>query len=220
MLAVERSAATRELVLELAQPDERTVVVQRPADAAIVLGSTQPDGDVDGRAAEAAGLSVVRRRSGGGAVFVGPGRQHWLDLFVPSGDPLHEQDVTRAAYPIGDAWVEALVAAGLPRRELAVHRGALVKAPHSRRLCFLGLGPGEVLWGGRKVVGLSQRRSRAGAWFFTMAPLRTAPAREAGLLTLDAAGRAEVAAALERDVRVLPALDDLERHLLAALGAR
>jgi lipoate-protein ligase A len=32
-------------------------------------------------------------------------------------------------------------------------------------VCFAGLGPGEVLVDGRKVVGLSQRRTRAGARF-------------------------------------------------------
>ena len=32
-------------------------------------------------------------------------------------------------------------------------------------MCFAGVGPGEVLVGGRKVVGISQRRTRAGARF-------------------------------------------------------
>ena len=36
---------------------------------AVVLGSTQPEATVDAGAAAAAGLDVVRRRSGGGAVL-------------------------------------------------------------------------------------------------------------------------------------------------------
>jgi hypothetical protein len=35
----------------------------------------------------------------------------------------------------------------------------------SRLVCFAGVGPGEVLVGERKVVGMSQRRTRDGARF-------------------------------------------------------
>ncbi|MDQ3757058.1 MAG: hypothetical protein M3394_04340, partial [Actinomycetota bacterium] len=35
----------------------------------------------------------------------------------------------------------------------------------SRQVCFAGLGPGEVSVGGRKVVGIAQRRTRFGALF-------------------------------------------------------
>jgi lipoate-protein ligase A len=38
-------------------------------------------------------------------------------------------------------------------------------------LCFAGLGAGEVTVAGRKVVGMSQRRERSGAWIHSMALL-------------------------------------------------
>ena len=42
-------------------------------------------------------------------------------------------------------------------------------------VCFAGIGPGEVLVGGRKVVGISQRRNRGGARFQCAALLRWRP---------------------------------------------
>ena len=131
------------------------VEVDRPA---LVLGSTQaapPAGEVD----------VVRRSSGGGAVLVEPGELVWVDVFVPAGDPLWEPDVGRAFLWLGQAWAAALGGG-------TVHTGALRRTPWSRAICFAGLGPGEVTVRGAKVVGMAQRRARAGA-LFQCAALRT-----------------------------------------------
>jgi hypothetical protein len=38
-------------------------------------------------------------------------------------------------------------------------------------ICFAGLGPGEVTWKGRKLVGISQRRVKQGGRFQTVSPL-------------------------------------------------
>jgi len=224
VLVVRREAPVGELVVTPPDFPAPTMVVARPSDGAVVLGSTQPEADFDAAAVAATGRSLVRRRSGGGAVFVGPGRQLWVDFFVPAADPLFDRDVGRAAAPLGEAWRAALADCGLDPALLAVHRGGLVAAPYSRQLCFLGLGPGEVTFGRRKVVGLSQRRNRAGAWFFTMAPLVSAPTEEAALLALDPDERTRAAAALASGV-VAPALDPealeaaLRRHL-ERLGGR
>ena len=45
---------------------------------------------------------------------------------------------------------------------LEVHRGGMLDSAWSDLVCFAGIGPGEVLIGGRKLVGLSQRRTRHG----------------------------------------------------------
>ncbi len=148
----------------------RLAVLTRPARAALVLGSAQRASDVGNDAP----LAVVRRRSGGGAVLVRPGGQVWLDVFVPAADPLAERDVGRAAWWLGELWAVALRDAGVPG-VLEVHRGGLVSSPHARQVCFAGLGPGEVTLDGRKAVGLSQRRERAGTWLFTMAPVDFEP---------------------------------------------
>jgi hypothetical protein len=60
----------------------------------------------------------------------------------------------------------------------------MVPSAWSRVVCFAGLGPGEVVDAtGFKVVGVSQRRTRAIARFQCALPLRWDPARLSGLLT-------------------------------------
>ena len=129
--------------------------VERPA---LVLGSAQRDEVVDHAAVAAAGVDVVRRRSGGGVVLLVPGESLWLDVVVPRGDPLWDDDVAAAMWWLGDVWCEALLAVGAS--SATVHRGALLHTPWSRLVCFDGLGSGEVLVDGRKAVGISQRRTR------------------------------------------------------------
>ena len=74
--------------------------------------------------------------------------------------------------------------------------GPMVRAPWSELVCFAGLGPGEVTVGGAKVVGMSQRRTRAAARFQCGVVHRWAPAELVALLALDDARRREAAAAL------------------------
>ncbi|HVW31171.1 MAG TPA: hypothetical protein VHL53_01415, partial [Acidimicrobiia bacterium] len=74
--------------------------------------------------------------------------------------------------------------------------GALRTSAWSPRVCFAGLGPGEVTIAGRKVVGLAQRRTREGALFQCCALLRWEPQRLLALLALDDAARARGAAEL------------------------
>ena len=147
----------------------RTVRVFHTTDRAVVLGSTQPPGDVDAVRAARAGVSVVRRQSGGGAVLVGPGMVVWVDVVIPASDPLSERDVGRAFWWLGETWAAALGDAGL--RGGQPWRGGLCRTRWSARVCFAGLGPGEVTLGSAKVVGMTQRRTRAGALFQCAVPV-------------------------------------------------
>jgi lipoate-protein ligase A len=151
--------------------------VDRPA---LVLGSVQADDDVDDAAALGLGIDVVRRRSGGGAVLVEPDAIAWIDLVVPRGDELWHDDVAVAAEWVGEAWVAALEA--VERVGGVVHRGGLVRTDLAPVVCFAGTGPGEVLVDGRKVVGISQRRTRSGARFQCSVPLVWDAERHAALL--------------------------------------
>ena len=155
----------------LPPPDDgrRHVWVLEATAPAVVLGSTQPEDDVDVAAAAAAGVDVVRRRSGGGAVWVAPGDPLWVDVVVPRDDPLWDDDVGRAFVPVGRGWAAALGAVGVTGA--TVHEGPLEHTVWSRQVCFAGRGPGEVFLDGRKLVGISQRRSRAGARFQCAVPL-------------------------------------------------
>lgn len=135
--------------------------VERPA---LVLGSTQADAEVDTVALTRAGVELARRRSGGGAVLLVPGEHVWVDVVLPAGDPLWSDDVASSSWWLGDAWAGA-VAAASPGARPVVHRGGVTDRDVARTVCFAGVGPGEVLVGDRKLVGLSQRRTRAAARF-------------------------------------------------------
>jgi lipoate-protein ligase A len=166
---------------------ERSIVVYEVPRPVLVLGSSQKDDAVDWGAAKRCGVEVVRRRSGGTAVLVEPGASVWVDVTIPAGDPLWDHDVGRAFHWLGALWAEVLQAVGV---DAGFHDGPMRRTPWSGRVCFAGLGPGEVTVGGRKVVGLSQRRVREGALFQCCAKLRWEPARLLDLLALDDAERA------------------------------
>jgi lipoate---protein ligase len=165
----------------------RAAVVRRSSRRMLVLGSTQPADIVSSERAASRDVAVVRRRSGGGAVFVDPGDPIWVDLWIPSSDELFEPDVVHAARWVGDCWAAAL--GGLGAEGLEVHRGPLVPRPWSDVVCFAGLGPGEVVAGPRKVVGVAQWRSRQGSLFHSAAYRRWDPAKWTTLLALDEAER-------------------------------
>lgn len=155
----------------LAAPFDPVIWRCRPTDDALVLGSRQGDELVDHDACRRAGLTVVRRRSGGGAVLLRRGLMHWVDIALPSG--FAPADVRGSMVWIGELWIEAL---GHP--DLHVHRGGMQCTGHhsdgwSDLVCFAGVGPGEVLRGDAKVVGLSQRRTRHGIRVQCLVP--TAP---------------------------------------------
>ena len=152
-----------------------TVVQCSVLSPALVLGSTQPW-------VAASGVDVVRRRSGGGAVYVSAESVVWVDVFLPAGHARWDDDVGRAFWWLGDAWAAALSSLGVS--ELSVHRGPLVSTRWSRQVCFAGVGPGEVLRDGRKVVGMAQRRTREGALFQCAVALSWDPALLVGLLGL------------------------------------
>lgn len=196
---------------------ERSVAVLHVVRPALVLGSTQPEADVDRDALERAGVDLVRRRSGGGAVLLRPGEVLWVDVVLPRGDPLWDDDVGRAAHWLGRAWCAALAASGVAGE---VHEGGLVTTAWSRQVCFAGLGPGEVTVAGAKVVGISQRRTRDAARFQCALLLRWAPRATVDLLALPAGERAAARAALARAAAAvdLPPEEVLD-HLLEALPA-
>lgn len=179
----------------LPEPVGREVWTCAATGPALVLGSAQRDDVVDRAACAAAGIEVVRRRSGGGAVLVEPARLLWVDVLLPAGDPLWDPDVGRAFHWVGDTWAAALADQGATA---TVHRGGLQRSRWSDLVCFAGLGPGEVTDDvGTKVVGISQRRTRAGARFQCAALLqRWDPQPLLALLTLSPGERAAALADL------------------------
>ncbi len=142
---------------------EPTVWIHRVKRPTLVLGSTQDESILLAEEARAAGYEISTRRSGGGLVLVSPTTSCWIDILVPTNHDKWEHDISLAFHWVGELWAQALQELGI--HDCQVHRGPLLNREHGRVLCFAGLGPGEVTLGGRKVVGLSQRRVRAGARF-------------------------------------------------------
>ena len=174
-----------------AGPTVRVLTVSAPT---IVLGSSQKEDVVDAPLATAKGIEVVRRRSGGGAVWLDDDLI-WVDVFVPAGDQRTDADVGRAMWWLGEAWVQAASAVGV--EGATVHTGPLRTTPWSSLVCWAGLGAGEVTVDGRKVVGISQRRTRAGALFQCGVLRRWNPTELIDGLVLDDDRRAEAMFALE-----------------------
>lgn len=139
-----------------------TVWVVEPTDRSVVLGSSQPESDIDAAAAERAGIAVARRRSGGGAVLVTPGSLVWVDVIVPRTHPAWTDDIGRSSVWMGERWAAALAALGV---DGDVVQPPMAADPLARVVCFVGRGPGEVLVDGAKAVGISQRRTRETARF-------------------------------------------------------
>ena len=140
----------------------RAVLRHQVHRATVVLGSGQRDLLGLASRASALGLDVVRRRSGGGAVLLRPEGMMWVDLLLPRGDPLWDDDLGRSSLWLGAAWVDALAVAGV---ESDVYLGAHTTGLTGRAICFVSRAAGEVLCGDRKVIGISQRRDRSGARF-------------------------------------------------------
>lgn len=152
------------------EPTGRAVVVCHPIGRAVVLGSTQDPPDPK---LVPSGAAVARRTSGGGAVWVAPGELVWVDVDLPASDALWDDDVGRSFLWLGRAWAAALKKVGVGGA--SVWEDGLRCGPAGRALCFAGVGPGEVSVAGRKVVGISQRRTREGTRFHCAALLRWSP---------------------------------------------
>jgi lipoate-protein ligase A len=166
----------------LADPRPRVVVCHADT-AALVLGSRQSLDRADADACRRAGIDIVKRRSGGGAVLVEPGAMCWFDVVVPAGDPRFRSvvsDVGASMRWLGRHLVTALRQLG--ERDVVAHDGAMVGGRWGDVVCFAGLGPGEVLVDGAKLVGISQRRTREGSRFQCMVHTGWSPDVLVGLL--------------------------------------
>ena len=152
----------------------------------LVLGSSQRAESVDIEAAGRHGVDIARRRSGGGGVLLWPGEHLWLDLEIPASDSLWSDDIGRAMWWVGEVWQQALTSLA---PDATVHRGGLQRTKWSAAVCFAGVGPGEVLVGSAKLVGISQRRTRHAARFQTMVHLHWRPDVNAALVAGPPASR-------------------------------
>lgn len=197
---------------EVSAEDAGSIWLLEAANPALVLGSSQSREVVDLDALRASGIEVVKRRSGGGAVLV-DGSMTWIDVVIARDDPRWVDDLTRSFDWLGEAWVQVLGALGISDAELNL--GPMIGTEWSKLVCFGGLGPGEVTVGGKKLVGMSQRRTRELARFQCAVLHRWHFDELIGLLDLMPEQRTAALVAL-RDSAV--SLEDLGMVGVSALG--
>jgi lipoate---protein ligase len=200
--------------------ERRYAVAQTLNRPAVVLGSSQSPAIVNEPRARASGTEVVRRRGGGGAVLLRPGDHLWIDAWIPHNDPLWCSDVAEAAAWVGNWWDAALGRFGIG--DLTVHRGRAERGRHGGLVCFSGRGPGELLSGDRKVMGVSQWRCREGSLFHTCAYTAWEPGPLVELFDLDPPARQELVSDLVQsavgldDLGLVPGIAALRAGLLAS----
>ena len=128
---------------------------------ALIVGSSQTVDVIDTDRAVQRNIDVVRRRSGGGVVFVHPTDSVWMDITISREDPVWTDDVTTSMLWLGDVFVQALS----PWINTSTRRDAFNSGEFGRDICFVSQSPGEVFASEAKIVGISQRRTREGARF-------------------------------------------------------
>jgi lipoate---protein ligase len=199
---VEQSGPAAELFAEtdaaLASVADQTRIVRvlTVTEPVVVLGSAQ---DASTLTNPIAGVEVICRRSGGGAVWLDGDAMVWVDLIIGRADPLWNADVGSSMWWVGDLFGRVLTSLGVP--DATVHRGPMVRHELDRTVCWTGLGAGEVTsgTGGPKLVGIAQKRVRDGALFQVGVLLAESQFRLASLFGLDGASEATVRAS-ERSI--------------------
>jgi lipoate-protein ligase A len=133
------------------------IVVMVPERPAMVFGSAQRGAATTTPHGWPEGIDRVVRSSGGGAVLVHPAHSVWIDLFVSRHVAAMPDDVVRSMLAAGRWWADAVASCGVSGAW--VYDGAMLHGA-TPEVCFSGRGPGEVMLGENKLVGLSQRRTR------------------------------------------------------------
>jgi len=130
-----------------------------PTQSALVLGSTQDLSVVNSTECLKRDIEIVKRRSGGGVVLLSSETTVWIDVLLPTTHELSVSDIGQAPLWLGKLFHKELGDLGVA--DLILHETAMEKSLWSTLICFAGRGPGEVFTSsGRKVVGISQRRTR------------------------------------------------------------
>lgn len=111
--------------------------------------------------AEASGLPVVRRETGGRAVY--HAQELTYSVSIPAGSPFHESNLQTAYARINRALAGGLASLGVDVEQESRHinlREAYRKEMGG--LCFAATAQSEVLCDGRKLVGSAQRQLKEG----------------------------------------------------------
>jgi lipoate-protein ligase A len=185
------------------QPGPRLLLCHY-TEAGVVFGLSQRPTPAETRSLDEHGLPWLRRRAGGGAVFVGP----WLyavSLLIPSAHPRYADDAVQAYQWFGAQWQRLLAELGVESR-LPASKEVGQSRSRAEKLgvawaCYGAVGHGELVTpDGRKLLGIAQIRTR---WNIALvAGIHVAAVPWHGLCE-----------ALERDARQADILADINARL-------
>ncbi len=183
--------------------------------AAVSLGRSQTEADVDLDAARAWGLGVVRRATGGGAILHNESEVTYA-VVLPLDHPGLPRDITGSFAFVSEGIVRALRHLGLPAE--------IESVPDNTRetLCYVRRQGTNVVVNGRKVSGGAQRRDGRALLQHGTVIVERDEARMARLFRTDEAQiRARVTSLGEEGVRVPreKLVETLVRGFGEALGA-
>lgn len=122
---------------------------------AISLGYNQDENEIDLFRCTQDNVDVVRRPTGGRAVF--HAEEVTYSVVLPGGSGLFEKDTLTVYNFISEALVEGLKLINVPG-QLVERRSEDARRMHSHIPCFSGAAKYEIVCGGRKLVGSAQRR--------------------------------------------------------------
>ena len=180
---------------EFAEAHRAVWIPDLSTETTLVLGSRQDAATADPEALRANNTSLTIRRSGGGAVLVSQLDLTWFDILISAEDPLWTNDVIASFGFVARAVQSGLSQIGIDG--LVQHDGPLIRTDWSDLVCFAGLGPGELTQAGRKLVGISQRRTRDTARFQIAVLKQWRPKELLGLIALEPSQRSAAQAAIE-----------------------
>ncbi|MBS0293204.1 MAG: ligase [Proteobacteria bacterium] len=161
-IAQEQAWNHRQMLEPVTRPRFRVWTYGAPA---VVLGCSQRKFETGARARLAPEVDLLLRPSGGGAVLVGP----WMvscSVVLPLSHPWVQGRLPDSYQGLGRLHVQVLAQFGVPSRALPPAEVDAANALTGATVpwaCYGSLAPWEVVDdGGRKLVGLAQRRQRTG----------------------------------------------------------
>lgn len=176
-------------------------------DAAVIMGCSQKPDQAQQQRAEQAGLPIMRRGSGGGAVLAGP----WMlsvTLFIPADHAIAEQNIIEIFSWFEQIWLTALHQCGVPCKGVdqpIIDRSKEISETRQLKwACYASLSHGEVVSeDDRKLVGLAQIRKRKGVALVSGLHLQPCDWTTLSEIVVAKAGQGESLAALNSDAQTL-----------------
>ncbi|MCS7000625.1 MAG: hypothetical protein NZ481_07090 [Candidatus Kapabacteria bacterium] len=153
---MERDVALAQALLESPEDDRVHVRLYAWQPWCISLGHTQPESDIARERAEADGIELVRRPTGGRAIL------HAQELTYAFALRLRDGLTPSLVYQQWHLWLAEVLRRSFEVEGITIARvqsdfPLLYRRAPTRWLCFASSARTELLWRGRKLVGSAQR---------------------------------------------------------------